>query len=494
MSIHFRFLIMFGVTLVIPIGIALGNRAGADEPQQGSSAGSSADSSSEERLLLLSNGKVQQGIISEDQTHYQVTQRIGVLKFPKKNVEGVFGSIREIYQYKLQQLPERDSDERLKLAHWCLSHQLRAEAREQLSKAVALNPKNQQAQAMLISIDQAAKIAMMRQRDPEVRQTEAERVDDARPAALSSDVIRGAQSALRISGLPVIFDLPQPLAITRANEFAKYVHPLLQAYCAKCHNEHHDGVFQLVQYKSRADHTSDALRANLDATLRLVDPDNLSRSELLSSTLRPHGRGPNKRPIFPGSNDRAYQVLETWVSQLRLPKSRASGIAMQERAQLGSEKSEVFAANRKRISAEQPTPELPAQEQQRFAPVNTAVIDGDRQGRPKEFPLPFVIGGANPGAAPGGMPSKAVDRPGTRPAMNGSATAPGSTAITAREIDQPSASPDPKLPADETAAKGDAVAAKKPSKPLKLDPSLLQRVLQGRKPGASAATDANANH
>ena len=196
-----------------------------------------------------------------------------------------------------------------------------------------------------------------RRRDPEVRQTQAERLADERPAALDSAVIRGAQSALRISGLPVIFDLPKPMAITRATEFAKYVHPLLQAYCAKCHNENHGGAFQLVQYKTRADQTADALRANLDATLRLVLPENLSRSELLSSTLRPHGRGPNKRPIFPGSNDRAYQVLESWVSQLRLPKPTGETSVL-GRPRVESDQAEVFAAQRERISRDHLDPRM----------------------------------------------------------------------------------------------------------------------------------------
>src|SRR5262249_49093568 len=159
---------------------------------------------SRERYLLLSNGQIMQGIVSEDQGQYQVLQRIGVLKYPKKRVEGVFGTIREIYRYKLEQLPESDSDERMKLAHWCLNHRMIPEARDQLTKVVAINPKNQQAQAMVVSIDQAVTIAEMRRRDPDVMQTQAERPADDRPSTLDSAVIRGAQSALKISGSPVI--------------------------------------------------------------------------------------------------------------------------------------------------------------------------------------------------------------------------------------------------------------------------------------------------
>ena len=43
--------------------------------------------------------------------------------------------------------------------------------------------------------------------------------------------------------------------------------------------------------------TRDALKANLDACLRLIDRENPTRSELLASDLRPHGRGPSKRRL-----------------------------------------------------------------------------------------------------------------------------------------------------------------------------------------------------
>jgi hypothetical protein len=475
---------MLGMTLVIPIGIAMVNRVDADEPQRSGGSASDIDSPSGQQFLLLSNGQIVQGAVTQDKVHYQVVQRVGVMKFPKKRVEGVFASVREIYRYKLEQLPERDSDERLKLAHWCLNHHMIPEAKEHLTQVVALNPKNQQAQSMLVSIDQAAKIAEMRQRDPEVRQARAEPVANERPMALEPAVIRGAQSALRISGSPVIFDLPKPLAITRFTEFAKYVHPLLQAYCAKCHNEHHDGAFQLVQYKTRADQTSDALRANLDATLRLVDPENLSRSELLSSTLRPHGRGPNKRPIFPGSNDRAYQVLESWVSQLRLPKPRGDQ-AVVARSRADNDQLEVFAAQRERISRDHS--DAPIQDLPRLPASRDPVAGDPNQASPQEFPLPFLISGTKPAIPQSGMQSRTADqalpRSGIDALSAGQPIQQPSTATTTQQKDKAIVPSGPKVPPDQTAAAGEDTTTKKPTKPLKLDPTLLQRVLQSRNAG-----------
>ena len=96
------------------------------------------------------------------------------MHFPKKRVEGIFDSVRQAYEYRLSQLPDHDSDERMKLALWCLHLKLTAEARQLLTSVIEMNPKNSQAKAMLISIDQAATRLARRERDPEVRQTKAE--------------------------------------------------------------------------------------------------------------------------------------------------------------------------------------------------------------------------------------------------------------------------------------------------------------------------------
>ena len=297
---------------------------------------------------MLINGQIIKGTVSEDEKDFIVGQRFGVMRFPKKRVAGAFNSMREAYEYQVQQLPDRDCEERMKLARWCLNLKLHAEAKEQLEKVLELSSKHPQALAMLFTIEQAAAVAAQRQRDPEVKQTGALETVENHPGALDSAVIQRAQRQLNIMGMPVIFDLPTPLAIKRTQEFINYVHPLLQAYCVKCHDGNYEGEFQLVPTKSRVDRTQDALRVNLDATLRLIDQQNPSKSELLTASLRPHGNDSRKRSIFPGSNDRAYQVLSTWAQSLRSP-SDMKAAARSQAGRTGSENGEAFAAGRERI-------------------------------------------------------------------------------------------------------------------------------------------------
>ena len=323
MSTFHRILVSFGLSVVCSSGWASARgQAMADEAAPpGSPPPAAAAQQPRERYLLLTSGQLIRGIRHrETGTEVLVEQKVGTMHFPKKRVEGAFDSIREVYRFKLEQLPDRDSDERMKLALWCLNLKLAKEARELLTTVVEHNPNHPQAKAMLESINQAASRLAQRERDPEVRQTKAEEMADSKPEAFDAAILRKAQRGLGIKDMPVIFDLPLPLAIRRTEEFTRYVHPVLQSYCARCHDGEYEGGFQLVPVKSRNDRTPEALRANLDATLRLIDPKNLSHSVLLSSTLRPHGDGAKPRPIFPGSNDKAYKVLAQWATHLTAPK------------------------------------------------------------------------------------------------------------------------------------------------------------------------------
>jgi len=461
-------------------------------------------------IVLLHDGRIVKGVLLEEDGIYIVTQPIGVMRFPKKRVEKVVASVREVYSYKLEQLPEKDFDERIKLARWCLEQKMEPEARQQLDAILQLSPKHAQARAMLASLDQAQTRLANRLRDPEVQQTGAELVrtpTGERPNTLDTAVIYGARRGMGISDLPVIFDLPTSQAVKRTDEFARYVHPVLQTYCARCHNEGYDGEFQLVQIKSKQDRTRDALRANLDASLKLIDRENPPRSELLASSLRPHGRGPNKRPIFQGSNDRAYQILATWVNKLQATSVAESAVqAKSHPAAPGGEPGESFASQRGRIADE---PEQLGSATRPFVtgPVTNKtlppmrVVPGkgvipDTSVDPNEFPLPFAVSGTKPkiGTEPPltqTPETKAVepgDSAGTDPAGGGRAAA--AVSAPARKKAEPSHSTETEAATGPASSPNDAndpaetdPAKKKPPKPLNLDPAILQRALQLRNQG-----------
>ncbi len=434
-----------------------------------------------ERYVLLTDGKLIPGIVTETESEYRIEQRVGTMHFPKKRVEGSFDSVRQAYEYRLSQLPEGDSEERMKLAHWCLHLKLTEEAGQLLQSVVDLNPKNEQAKAMLVSIEQAAARLARRERDPGVRQAEA--TADDRREAIDPAVLRNAQRGLDVKDLPVIFDLPMPVAIKRTQEFNRFVHPLLQRYCANCHNGQHPGKFQLVPVRGRADRTSDALRANLDATLGLIDPMNPSRSELLSSTLRPHGPGAKPRPIFLGSNDPAYKILADWANHLAPPK-RGDEAARREASRDLIESDEVFAVDRNRSGAVQPandaaaSPNMPSRPRQK--PGAPVPVISQNPSDPQEFPIPFAVSGVMPKLA---APKNSADSAAKRPpaAAKSRAPSPGTTSKPAALADDDDDDDDdadlmPAAPKRKAAAG----ASKAKAKPLTIDPKLLERALQYR--------------
>jgi hypothetical protein len=482
---------MVGVAFLSSFGTAQREGAFGDEPQTPRRAAATVAAATGDRFLLLTNGRFVPGAVTEEGSDYLVTQRVGTMRFPKKTVEGVFGSIRDAYQYKLEQLPELDSDERMKLARWCLEQRLTVEAKEQLTEILRLNPSNGPARTMLVKIDQEEARSAFRMRDPEVQQTRADRMTDERErlAVLDSAVIGRAQSVMGITSTPVIFDLPKPLAIKRAGEFFQFVHPVLQAHCAKCHNGQYDGPFQLVPIKTRVDRTPDALRHNLDATLALIDRDNPSRSDLLTSTLRAHGRGPNPRPIYPGSNDRYYQVLAAWASGLRAPRTEAGGsraLAVQSE----TEQSVPFAADRTRVGPAAPglpptsaSGDTALQPPARFAPNLGVVIPDQDPGNPKEFPIPFAISGAKPPLPSANDALKGRAQATQSPRAKTSPTGPASAGSAASHPDaarKPASRPATSKSSEQDEAEKDPAAPKKPAKPVKINPSVLEQLLRNR--------------
>ena len=300
-----------------------------------------------------------------------------------------------------------------------------------------------------------------------------------------------------ITGLPVIFDLPPAMAVRRAEQFKKYVHPVLQAYCAKCHNADYDGKFQLVPVKTTKQRTPDALRANLDATLRLIDPEYPAKSDLLSSTLRPHGIGGKARPIFSGSNDRAYQILAAWVTSLRPSTgsepsapghANAGGLRRGVRRRSQPIRRRGSRGDRPGRTLRESAPALDNQTPRgsgsgrEVLPIRRRAGDGARgfeSGRFQEFPLPYMLGGPQP-KLPGSAAmtgngrnqpptTKRAPEPGparlARPGPGGLPVVSDGADPAAADLTAPAAASKPGTPA-------------MPKKPVKIDPKILEKLLQ----------------
>lgn len=263
-------------------------------------------------VLLMSNGRIVQGLVSEPASgdRYVIHERGRTIDYPKRMVSRRYASFEDLYLEKVSHLPERDPDERMKLAQWCLVQGMNSEARDHLKAILAINPADSRAERMIASIETNSQRAE-EGRDVAVRTTSGEMVE-----VVPSNPRRKIGRSLR-PGPPVIFELPPDQAFKRTTEFTRNIHPILQTSCASCHGEGHKGDFQLVAGKSRREWTPEVVAANLDASLRFIDREEPLRSELLTFATTPHGSGKNSRAVFHGANDPKQRALASWLASLK---------------------------------------------------------------------------------------------------------------------------------------------------------------------------------
>ncbi|MDB5350256.1 MAG: hypothetical protein JWN86_1503 [Planctomycetota bacterium] len=295
-------------------------------------------------VLLLTNGKVHQGEILRDKNGYILKQKIGVIVFNRRNVERTFYSVEEAYAYKLALCPEDDPDERMKLAIWCLEQKMKPEAKAQLQATLELSPTNRQAKAMLANLDRNTAALPLRD-DGIVRAGAVGAAPDQDPDANLNRLRDEFARNPRAVGTPQILDLDPQLAVKRYQEFTRFVHPVLQNRCARCHNEQSQSEFRLIQTHARRDMANDLIvQTNLDATLQIVDRDDLAHSAILSASGMTHGAG--GKPVLGGPNSPEYKVLATWVNSLKIGPAQAPAPTSTRASSPSSPPSEGFATRR----------------------------------------------------------------------------------------------------------------------------------------------------
>lgn len=444
-------------------------------------------------VLLLTNGKVHQGTITEDATGYVLKHRIGVMHFLRRNVERTFGTIDETYHYLAERTPPNDPDERLKLAVWCLEQKMIPRAKEQLEAVLQLSPANRRAKAMLFNIQAASRSSAPR--DGGVVQTGAEVSDPAeQPAELRLNALReAARLAPKPDAIPEILNLPRALAFRRYQEFARYVHPELQKRCASCHNERSQSDFQLIQSRSRRDLSNELLvRGNLDATLRLVDRDELARSPLLTALGMAHG--PTNKPIVSGPNHPSYRMVLNWVNGLKPPAAATDESIGRDNLAAPAPPVEAFAADRRPATEAAPNPRAASSKVSAPPPAAPA----PRPQMPTATAPPTPVGAVNPApvvtvggksfavTSPPGSPLRVVEAPPTPAAGQ----APGTLKVPkgAKTITLPDGSVVPYVDVGALPAKPPGPAAKGKPKPTTIDRSYLEKFMSNRAP-APAASD-----
>ena len=477
--------------------------AAAEEP--GGTPASAAPSAAEgPSVLLLSNGQVLSGRLAEDGDGYVLTTKHGQIRYRRRQVEGIFRTIDEAYEHRLRLTPRNDPDDLMKLAQWCVSNGLPGKAIEHLRAVLEMDPDHHRAKGMVFQIEAAS---ARTRKDDSVLRTSAEEPATAAPASADAeapgrlnlnDLRTAYRSDPKSAGVPVIFDLPQPQAVRKYREFAATVHPILQKQCASCHNERSTGSYVLFRAQNKRDMANDlVVRANLDATLRLLDPDDLAKSPLLTLGLLPHK--PKDQPIFLGPNQPSYRLLAAWVTSLKGDTAPAPVGAAAVPKVDGSVAASGFASDRvpedPTVVGRKPATSAPSARPDFYNSLPESVpkpagqiLPDSAAGLPSlppkgtRFPSPTLQGRVD--SAPVQVGGKAYRGDGTpvrTPASPGAAK-PAAESEATIEVGGM------KIPVDRRASgKGDPAESKdkkKPAKERKLDTEALQRLMENRNRGS----------
>jgi hypothetical protein len=393
----------------------------------------------EPSVILLKNGtlKHHMGTIVEEEDEYVLKHRAGSVRLKRREVEGIFGSVGEVYRHKVEGLVVGDPDEHMKLARWCLGQKLNIEAREQLKAVLAASPTDERAIDMIKNIEATAENVV--RRDDQLKRAgfdSAEGAERDAPATMDNELINQIRSHRGALPKPVVFDLSDALAVKRYQEYLKTIHPLLQRTCASCHDENSGRNFQMIRSRNAKDLQNELLvRNNLAATLGLIDRSNPSHSPLLVNAVMPHG--PEKRSILTDSNSPAYRALWTWVESLRqgvLPSAPAPtgtsgpGIGSGVAGYGGG-----FAAGRAEPTA-QPIPIDPAKVPAPIPPAPIEHLEAVHPSVPADADFQTVtplLGGPNAASIQGRrrpvQPVGEAPAPAPLPALPGALPIPGST-------------------------------------------------------------------
>lgn len=251
--------------------------------------GPGAATQSNEGVLLLRNGSLLRGEITQTGGGFDVVVEVGRIHVKADDVEFHCRTLEEGYQRKRALIQPGDLRGRLDLAQWCQRHGLLESAAEELALATALAPNH----PLIPLIERRIKMSLCR---PEPAERPPEPVDSApSPEELDRSVRKMPPGSVE--------------------EFTQTIQPILVNRCsaAECHGPGSDHAFHLLRIPSGRPASRRLTQRNLHATLAWIDRDQPARSKLLTVPVEPHG---SAQAIFTVHQRDQYQRIVNWVHQV----------------------------------------------------------------------------------------------------------------------------------------------------------------------------------
>jgi hypothetical protein len=290
-------------------------------------------------VLLLQDGGVLTGEISQTADWYVVGHAGGQMQIATSRVQFVGHSLADAYQYRCQHLSGNTLDGHLGLADWCLRYNLLDEATKELNAARSLGPDH-------------PRLALLDRRLSTAKERPAQ---SATVAAQKSNPTTVATAGAAPATRPDVSNNVVEL-------FTRKVQPVLVNNCtvAKCHQPGGAQAFQLNRAVLRGEANRRTTMQNLAATLALIDREHPETSPLLTVPRQTHGG--MTAPIFGARQEPALKHLADWIA-LVAPTNPADNEAASSDAQsspalpteVHSQKIKAAMAKRPRTIPRQPT-------------------------------------------------------------------------------------------------------------------------------------------
>jgi hypothetical protein len=273
MSRHIWPLLIYGF---LPLALARAGDAPLDvSPQPG--------------VVLLRNGQVLSGKITQAGDDYYIALSSGEIRLHANQIDLVCRDLQEGYERKRSRLdPEKVADH-LDLALWCLWQQLYENAAREIADARALDPRHPR----IPLVERQLKLAQ-----------EQPSHNDRKVAGGAGPSTEDLDRLLR--GMP-------PGTV---EQFTNTVQPLLLNTCATsgCHGAQSDSKLKLLRTQLGKTASRRFTQRNLYSVVELIDRADPAASPLLTAPLTPHGTA--KAPIFTNKDVVQYRQLVYWVMRV----------------------------------------------------------------------------------------------------------------------------------------------------------------------------------
>lgn len=250
------------------------------------------DTPSPEGVVVLTDGRVFSGTITEAAGGYRVESQGSYVILPFDRVRLTATSMASAYEALRDGNRKPTTDDHLTLAEWCLKNNLPQQARTEVALALKLEPLRSDARALLQKIDQ--------------RLTN------------SGDTAAAGTGAGQPPITPVSLDQRTAAGLGRESlqVFIRKVQPLLVNKCgnAHCHGSSAENSFQLIGVRLTSLGHRSSSEENLKTILQFINVSNPKQSPLLVKSREP---ALVHQKLFVGSRQHEqFALLENWVLQV----------------------------------------------------------------------------------------------------------------------------------------------------------------------------------